>query len=82
MTLTRHRSSINGQWVTKAYAKRNPYTTQSHLIELADEVSPMRDQLDFLIGCFENSAPEHKAEWQLEIQDELTYWRTRLEGEE
>jgi hypothetical protein len=78
MTLTRHRSSITGQWVTKACATRNPDTTQSATFELADDVCPEKAQVDFLLGCFLEAKQADRAEWLLEILDELNNWHKRL----
>lgn len=76
-----YQSSITGLFVTKAYALRNPDTTEKKPFRY-DRDDRRKEYIDYLTEEFENAPGEDKAEWQIEIMDALTDWRKAMIGDE
>ena len=67
-----YRDSSTGRWVTKAFALRNPATTQSHEREDLDEThGPLNARMAHVLEGIASAAPEDTAEWLLEGQEIL-----------
>lgn len=81
MTITRHRSSITGNFVTAGYALRNPDTTEKEELPVPDTEDPRDTELSFMFDEMKIAEPEDKAEWMCEIVKKIGVWKDEMIGE-
>jgi len=79
-----YRSSVTGQWVTKAYAARNSATTEGekkveevHRDDLDETHGDDEAQLYHICEAMRTAEPEDLAEWVLEGHEVLARLRDR-----
>ncbi len=76
MKLTHYRNSETGRWCTKAYAKRNPATTEAEEHDL--DTTGFRSMVGQMCHEMERAQPEDTAEIACEIVETVLLWRDEM----